>query len=71
MIIKGGGGNSGRNEKANNKGDFRDGVCLKPLNGFERKSLCVIIRTYRLLMKINCPESFKVDNCDPVTLLDN
>ena len=31
----GGGGNSGRNEIANNKGDFRDDVCLKPLNGFE------------------------------------
>ena len=29
------GGNSGRNEIANNQGDFRDGVCLKPLNGFE------------------------------------
>ena len=29
------GGNSGPNEIANNKGDFRDGVCLKPLNGFE------------------------------------
>ena len=28
-------GNSVRNEIANNKGDFRDGVCLKPLNGFE------------------------------------
>ena len=32
MIIKG--GNSGRNEIANNKGDFRDGVCLNPLDGF-------------------------------------
>ena len=50
MIIKG--GNSGSNKIANNKGDFRDGVCLKPLNGFELKSLCVIIWTYRLLMKI-------------------
>ena len=30
-----GGGNSGRNEIAYNKGDFRDGVCLKPLNGIE------------------------------------
>ena len=29
------GDNSWRNEIANNKGDFRDGVCLKPLNGFE------------------------------------
>ena len=29
------GRNSGRNEIANNKGDFRDGVCLKPLNGFK------------------------------------
>ena len=33
MISKG--SNSGHNEIANNKGDFRDGVCLKPLNGFE------------------------------------
>ena len=33
MIIKG--GNSGRNEIAYNKGDFRDCVCLKPLTGFE------------------------------------
>ena len=29
MIIKG--GNSGRNEIANNKGDFRDSVCLNPV----------------------------------------
>ena len=50
MIIKG--GNSGRNEIANNKGDFRDGVCLNPLDGFAYKSHCVIIWTYRLLMKI-------------------
>ena len=33
MIIKG--RNSGRNKITHNKGDFRDGVCLKPLNGFE------------------------------------
>ena len=32
---KRGGGKSGRIEIANNKGDFPDGVCLKPLNGFE------------------------------------
>ena len=29
------GSNSGRNEIAPSKGNFRDGVCLKPLNGFE------------------------------------
>ena len=29
------GDNSWRNEIANNKCNFRDGVCLKPLNGFE------------------------------------
>ena len=28
------GANSGRNEIADNKGDFRDGVCLNPLDGF-------------------------------------
>ena len=33
MIIKG--RKSGRNKITHNKGDFRDGVCLKPLNGFE------------------------------------
>ena len=32
---KKGEGNSWRNEIANDKGDFRDGVCLKPLNGFK------------------------------------
>ena len=35
MIIKG--HNSGHNKISHNKGDFRDGVCLKPLNGFEKK----------------------------------
>ena len=49
MIIKG--RNSERNKLTHIKGDFRDGVCLKPLNGLEWKSLCVIIMTYRLLMK--------------------
>ena len=49
MIIKG--CNSGHNKITHNKGDFQDGVCLKPLNGFEWKSLCVTIMTYRLLMK--------------------
>ena len=29
------GGYSGRNEIAYNKGDFPDGVCLKPLNRFK------------------------------------
>ena len=33
MIIKG--HNSGHNKITHNKGDFRDGVCLKPLNGFK------------------------------------
>ena len=33
MIIKG--RNFGRNKITPNKGDFRDGVYLKPLNGFE------------------------------------
>ena len=33
MIIKG--RNSGRNKMTRNKVDFRDGVCLKHLNGFE------------------------------------
>ena len=50
MIIKG--RNSGHNKITLNKGDFRDDVCLKPLNGFEWKSLCVTIMTYRLLMKV-------------------
>ena len=50
MIIKG--RNSGPNKITHNKGHFRDGVCLKPLNGFEWKSLCVIVMTHRLLMKV-------------------
>ena len=50
MVIKG--RNSGRNKISHNKGNFRDGVCLKPLNGFEWKSLCMMIMTYRLLMKV-------------------
>ena len=33
MIIKG--LNSGHNEITHNKGDFPNGVCLKPLNRFE------------------------------------
>ena len=33
MIIKG--PNSWHNKITHNKGDFRDGVCLKPLNRFE------------------------------------
>ena len=33
MIIKG--HKSGRNKIAHNKSNFRNGVCLKPLNGFE------------------------------------
>ena len=33
MIIKG--RYSRHNKITHNKGDFRDGVCLKPLNGFE------------------------------------
>ena len=33
MIIKG--RNSRRNEITHNKGDFRDGIGLKQLNGFE------------------------------------
>ena len=33
IIIKG--RNSGRNKITHNKGNFRDGVCLKPPNGFE------------------------------------
>ena len=45
MIIKG--RNRGRNKITHNEGDFKDGV----LNGFECKSLCVIIMTFRLLMK--------------------
>ena len=49
VIIKG--RNSGRYKITHNNGDFRNGVCLKPLNGFEWKSLCVKIMTYRLLMK--------------------
>ena len=49
MIIKG--CNSWHNKITHNKGDFQDGLCLKPLNGFEWKSLCVTIMTYRLLMK--------------------
>ena len=53
------GGNSVRNEMANNKGDFRDGVCLKPLNGFELKSLCAIVWTYRLLMKVKSSGIFQ------------
>ena len=32
MMIKG--RNSGHNKITHNKGDFRDGVCLKPMNGF-------------------------------------
>ena len=54
MIIKG--RNSGRNKRTHNKCDFRGGVCLKPLNGFEWKSLCVMIMTYRLLMKFKCSD---------------
>ena len=50
MIIKG--RNSGRNKITHSKGKFRDGVCIKPPNGFELKSLCVIIWTYRILMKV-------------------
>ena len=50
MIIKG--PDSGRNKITHNKGHFRDGVCLNPLNGFELKSLCVIIMTQRQLMKV-------------------
>ena len=50
MIIKG--RNSGGNKITHNKGHFRDDVCLKPLNGFERKSLCVIVMTHRLLTKV-------------------
>ena len=51
MIIKG--HNSGHNKKkTHNKGNFRDGVCLKPPIGVELKSLCVIIWTYRILMKV-------------------
>ena len=49
MIIKG--RNSERNKITHYKGNFRDGVCIKPPNGFEWKSLCVIIWTYRILMK--------------------
>ena len=49
MIIKG--PNSEHHKLTHNKGDFRDGVCLKPLNRFELKSLCVTMKTYRLLMK--------------------
>ena len=49
MIIKG--RNSGRNKITHNKGDFPDGVCLNPVNGFESKSRLVITMTYRLLMK--------------------
>ena len=33
MIIKG--RNSGHNKITRNKGDFRDGVCLKHLHGFK------------------------------------
>ena len=69
MIIKG--CNSGCNKITHNKSDFWDGVCLKPLNGFEWKSLCVIIMTYRLLIKFNFSNIFMVDYCDPVTLSDN
>ena len=50
IIIKG--RNSGRNKITHNKGKFRDGVCLKPPNGFELKSPCVIIWTYKILMKV-------------------
>ena len=63
MVIKG--GNSGRNEIANNKGSFRDGVCLKSLNGFEWKSLCVIIWTYRLLLKIKLSGIFQGESLWP------
>ena len=49
IMIKG--CNSGHNKITHNRGDFRDGVCLKPLSRFKRKSLCVTIMTYRLLMK--------------------
>ena len=54
MIIKG--HNSGHNKITHNKVDFRDGVCLKPLNGFEWKSLCVMIMTYILLMNFKCSD---------------
>ena len=57
MVIKG--RNSGRNKITHNKGDFWDGVCLKPLNGFVWKSLCVIVMTHRLLMKVELPNILK------------
>ena len=44
--------NSGRNKITHNKGHFRDGVCLKSLNGFVCKTLCMIVITHRLLMKV-------------------
>ena len=57
MMIKG--RNSGRNKITHNKGNFRDGVCLKPLKGFEWKSLCMMIMTYRLLMKVKLSNFFQ------------
>ena len=56
MMIKG--HNSGRYKITHNKGDFRDCLCIKPPNGFEWKSLCVIIMTYRLRIKFKFSDIF-------------
>ena len=45
--------NPGHNEIALKYGELRDDVCLKPLNRFfYEKSLCVIIRAYKLFLRV-------------------
>ena len=53
------GRNSGRDKITRNKGEFRDGECLKHLNGFECKSLCLIFIAYGLLMKVKLSDVFQ------------
>ena len=68
MIRKG--RNSVRNKITPNKGDIRDDVYLKPLNGFERITLRDNHDKQNTYATLNFSTFFTVNYCDPATLSD-